>query len=1040
MKEEFQSGVFRFVRFYCDFTDDLDPIINSKESKGKVNSKKYNLELSFEKKDNKITVSFNNKKFEIDSVPIIFQNENNECLFKIYHFLDSNKMENIFETIKRDYDFYLPNNQRITFEKIKEGDNKLITLKKKEDQYNDIFKPLCRRLSKTEKSLTIKTNNLLPEKSVSLSLNSNSDFRIIIDSRLSLINRIDDFVRNENKYILKMYGSDGIGKSITLLYYMSLETKYKMIYFNLKDIFIKGSDPYIYFQNALMKFFSTYPNDLDTMNQKEKEENEKNKCNYELYLKFIENLKTNSKKHINNNFWDLLNIFCTMIRYDPNSIIIIDQYKSEYDKEEQINKLNKLLSEYGEKQFIKFIVASSLNDDSVKEDLRDDLILIYGDIIEQKIFLTKQKETANIEVEDELFEDFNLDQTNNEMIIDDDFSKISMFNIVDDNELENPEIKNTQIKDNDNKINPENKSEKENNLFIPVKKDISKYDIVYVNNLVSIEEIVKDSNDKEIFRLFDFNPKTYIKFNTLLQYHPSSLSNDKYKSFLDLRFNNIDVKIDLFYRKLKNIKKYSNYSPESLKGTFLMMLKEIIKTKKKLNLMELIQYLEVFPFKYIKIYLAEDDTVKKENIISLNEDLKDSHFILEYSYEFVEIAFSKILSLIPSNTLIDMKNLTGSGIGSLLENKIKRNLEENGFIIKYFWNFTSKSDTIKKNEKDYVYDYNTYKKIKFLYDNEIEGNIELDYNKSYYIVPGSETNRSLDSVILQPSKNNSFDLIFCQITKFKNETKKKSQYIKDCFLAKKKFETKYKIKINKIYFYFILAKDFVNEKTKEDLESKGIDYFHYSILEDKFYKNEMIYNLDHLNELEAEIFDDTQDEYLYFNSKLTLINCLEKYLQKKRRSDKNFLITKNKFESARKHLIKKSPNIILDKENKKQIDNILKNHHIKYNSELIYKYIFSIAPREFIHFSDEENIIGILIHYDNKIPAEKVYKYFYKGRIFPVGLIPSNIFENNYLNLKNNLPKDKDCLISEIPEQYWDKIYVFRIYNGLFTEKAKKRK
>ena len=145
-------------------------------------------------------------------------------------------------------------------------------------------------------------------------------------------------------------------------------------------------------------------------------------------------------------------------------------------------------------------------------------------------FLTKQKETANIEVEDELFEDFNLDQTNNEMIIDDDFSKISMFNIVDDNELENPEIKNTQIKDNDNKINPENKSEKENNLFIPVKKDISKYDIVYVNNLVSIEEIVKDSNDKEIFRLFDFNPKTYIKFNTLLQYHPSSLSNDKYKS------------------------------------------------------------------------------------------------------------------------------------------------------------------------------------------------------------------------------------------------------------------------------------------------------------------------------------------------------------------------------------------------------------------------------------------------------------------------------------------------------------------------------
>ena len=52
------------------------------------------------------------------------------------------------------------------------------------------------------------------------------------------------------------------------------------------------------------------------------------------------------------------------------------------------------------------------------------------------------------------------------MIIDDDFSKISMFNIVDDNELENPEIKNTQIKDNDNKINPETYEKSENKKFI----------------------------------------------------------------------------------------------------------------------------------------------------------------------------------------------------------------------------------------------------------------------------------------------------------------------------------------------------------------------------------------------------------------------------------------------------------------------------------------------------------------------------------------------------------------------------------------------
>jgi arsenate reductase-like glutaredoxin family protein len=385
-----------------------------------------------------------------------------------------------------------------------------------------------------------------------------------------------------------------------------------------------------------------------------------------------------------------------------------------------------------------------------------------------------------------------------------------------------------------------------------------------------------------------------------------------------------------------------------------------------------------------------------------------------------------------------MQDLTGSAIGPLVENKIKRNLERNGFIIKYFWNFTSKSEPKIINKKDYIYDYNTYKKIKFLYDNENIENLNMDYNQYYYIVPGSQTNRSLDSVILMPTNNNSFDMIFFQITKSKIEIKKKSEYTKDCFLAKNKFESVYGIKINKLYFYFILAKDFDNQKTKEELESENIEYFYYSILEDHFDKDGLN-DLKNLNEKEAEILENSQDnEYQNFKSKLTLINCLEKYLQKKRRLDKNFVITKDKFESGRKHLIKKSSNIILDEENKEQIDNYLKKHYFKNDSELVYKYIFSIVPKEYGYFSENKNIIGIMIHHDYEIPTKRVYKYFYNGKIFPVGFLPTNFLINNYFNLKNNLPKDTDYLISEIPEQYWDKIYVFRIYNGLLTKKSKK--
>ena len=83
------------------------------------------------------------------------------------------------------------------------------------------------------KYLDINTNNLLPEKSPSLSINYCENFKLIIDSRMSLINKLKEFGQNKDKYILKIYGSDGIGKSVTFLYFMSIETEYKIIYFNL---------------------------------------------------------------------------------------------------------------------------------------------------------------------------------------------------------------------------------------------------------------------------------------------------------------------------------------------------------------------------------------------------------------------------------------------------------------------------------------------------------------------------------------------------------------------------------------------------------------------------------------------------------------------------------------------------------------------------------------------------------------------------------------------------------------------------------------
>ena len=63
---------------------------------------------------------------------------------------------------------------------------------------------------------------------------------IIFDqNRVKLINKITEFLDSENKFYL-ILGTDGIGKTVTVLYYTaSFSEKYKNLYLNLK-FFLKN--------------------------------------------------------------------------------------------------------------------------------------------------------------------------------------------------------------------------------------------------------------------------------------------------------------------------------------------------------------------------------------------------------------------------------------------------------------------------------------------------------------------------------------------------------------------------------------------------------------------------------------------------------------------------------------------------------------------------------------------------------------------------------------------------------------------------------
>ena len=59
---------------------------------------------------------------------------------------------------------------------------------------------------------------------------------------------------------------------------------------------------------------------------------------------------------------------------------------------------------------------------------------------------------------------------------------------------------------------------------------------------------------------------------------------------------------------------------------FFLKLNEIIKNKKQLDLKELIQSSEFYPFKYLKIYIVDSDSIIIDNMICMNERLKDKKF------------------------------------------------------------------------------------------------------------------------------------------------------------------------------------------------------------------------------------------------------------------------------------------------------------------------------------------------------------------------------------------------------------------------------
>ena len=1010
--------------------DKVLDLYNSNGNKKQDNFEEKGIQFSYKLNIDKFEINYNNIEYEIEKEPFIFYNEEKKILGKGY---DAQSLIKIMKKIIDILEIYNEKNNKLkTKDEILNNKSRKFIIKEKNKFSQEIFNSLNskRDFEPTQlKPITIPKSQLSPIPSEEFNLEEKEiEIKIILEKRNELITYINEFIESWGKKILIIYGCDGIGKSATFIYLSNLYNNYKVLYFNLKLIMKEKEENYDLFTYELMRYFTIT------------EKNGNKEHNYKQYLEAIKQINKN-----NFNFWDELIKF---LNYNDNNdvnetLLIIDQYKDIYDKKSNLKDLKNIL--LNKITSFKLLICFSVNNKSVKDNLTNELkygslespeIKIY-DIQDNKIYDNKDSYEKEIE-ESDLEKEINYQKDED----DGKFENILLFKYYENENKNKNEIKenNAELKKqiNKNQINIfEDTSNFGNN----------KIEIIYINELISVKNI---EDDAKYLELFDYNPKYYIKFKKYISGKKDS-RDDLHTKFLKTIEEMITKKLREYYSG----NKYDILKNESIVD--LIKLKDLVDNKVRFTAPILVNYIKDFPMKYIKIKVysnnENDNNNISNNFIKLNTKFKDTEFYFEFCFPFLEFIITKLIYMNENDYSVAYNKLSGSAKGSFIEQKIRKALilDQNygKIILRYVWNF---KDVVKNESKPICeYDFENYKNIyyddkkidndgkkndndKQKDDNNKNKKIEIQ-NCVYYIVPGSQTNKNIDSALLIPDlftgEEKQFKFISFQIKQGNVEIKNKREYINSSFIAKKKFEKLYNIKISKVFFYFILGKEFTNDNAITDLKDKKISCIFFSFIEKYLYQkdNSKVKKLSDLINPDAEIFqiDDKNEEKNLFY-KICLINELENCLRKKSFLGKK--ITRNFYENGRKIFFKKDKGLRIKNEQREYIINFIKqNYNIKY--EFTLKYVFTIKTDEFSNLNKYENLFGIYY-------LENNYFIIHQSLIFQLDINEiknKNILDLNYImnsfnknkkkNLRSEVPKGNNIKLEEINNEM---IYVFKIY------------
>ena len=940
-------------------------------------------------KEIKISFSGNGNDYFILKEKVLLMKEENDK--KVLSILTKTDLETVLNKFEKKFDFIV-NSQITDKSKILIDLPTKIILRKKLEENGikfKIFEDINNKQKMPNKEfISIETNILIPQNIYSLEIYRERKIDIVIKKRDELINEVKSFMDDENEKIMKVFGVDGIGKSITCIYLTSLINNFKTIYFNLKEFYNEDSYKNCSKKNDIFKsqLINYYTNENNCKDKKEADKINRN--DFETYLKSMQTFDESFMNKSDFNFWKFLEKIIEEYSrsYRYKILVIIDQYKFENDNDQALFYLEQKIINDIDMENVKLLVVLSLNDMGVKDDFIGVLKGCSKKLKKENIKIIEDSDVQDNILNDyeDIFKDFSDKQNyleNGEKDVKN-FEKITIFSEIENKKENKPLFNESVIL---NKVD-NFRSNYKNNYDLKID---SEYKIIYINDLISIEPIEENKLIKE--KLVDF------------KFRENKNINDAYNDFIKETYEKIKGKIKKFYNDFN--KKFDINLTGGEIALILLQLINLEESKIELDLNSLIYYLNKFPIKYLKIIDIKND--KNDRFLELNEKISDSKFRIEFAFPFIKFVISRIIFDYGESRAIHYTDMSASGIGSILEKIIRKAIIVDKIFgdinSRYVWSLNKfltpriEKDTNKqKSDKEYELNIDFFNFKEISYDDE-KTNPLINYYQPYYIIPRNNINKILDSMLLVPCMlSNEIQKLYYSIS-LQITTNKKLKYILSeyhdaAISASNLAENIYNIKIVGKYFIFILLKEYDNQSTIDSLKLGKIPYIFFSSNDNAFLFDDGKKKIDYITQLLIDKFlIQNEDESFYGKERKYL--KMETLLKQKRKRDK-IKITKNLFSFLRKKLYNNEKPLILDEQTNKKIINTLKNIDIYKNKNIIIEYIFRTTfskAKELL--KNESKLLGVV---------------FYKEKIFIINskLIPDIKMIDKEKNKNNKIRLD----------------------------------